>query len=298
MKISIVCGDLKRNFEPSYYFHRLRELGFEAVDFGVCEDYNKIPQIFTRPYGEWTTFFRRQASEAKKANIDIYQTHLTFPTNLDGNDTLSDECFIHLCKEIEASAILGAKYVVIHPINLAVNDFRKEENFKINVDALGRFNDVLKQYDLFLGVEDMFGWDSRRNRYCKTGCSTPNDMVKLIDTLNTTLNSDRYVACLDTGHMLIHSIEPQKAIRILGNRTKLLHLHDNYGVSDNHLVPGFGLTDWKEVALALKDVQYNGTFNLEIDFAPILDKFGEQAVWDYAKYCYAISKSIIDKAEL
>lgn len=298
MKIGIICGEFTKNYAPEEYFPALREIGFEAVDYGVCENYGKIPEIFTKPREEWTAFFARQAAAARNAGVDICQTHATYHTNFDNQPFLSDYCFEHLCKEIEATAILGSKYIVIHPINLAVNENRWDENYKVNFEAFSRFEPVLRQYDVKLGVEDMFIWDGARCRSTRTGCSLPEDMIMLIDDLNEKLSSDRFVACLDTGHMLIHSVNPATAMRKLGQRTKLLHVHDNYGISDNHLVPGFGITDWNDFAAAMKEVDYNGVFSLETNISAPHRKLGKQALWDYARYCYTASRAILDKAGL
>jgi sugar phosphate isomerase/epimerase len=42
-----------------------------------------------------------------------------------------------------------------------------------------------------------------------------------------------------------------------------MHVHDNKLNMDLHLMPYFGVVDWKEYANALKDINYCGTFSLE-----------------------------------
>ena len=58
--------------------------------------------------------------------------------------------------------------------------------------------------------------------------------------------------CLDVGHA--HLAAPEKnagidaAFALLGPRMGHLHLHDNHGQKDEHLWPGAGTIDWKNIA--------------------------------------------------
>ena len=54
-------------------------------------------------------------------------------------------------------------------------------------------------------------------------------------------------------------------IREAGRRLQALHLHDNDGSDDQHMLPyGRGNIDWQDVFSALKDIRYQGLFNFEI----------------------------------
>ena len=44
-----------------------------------------------------------------------------------------------------------------------------------------------------------------------------------------------------------------------------LHLHDNDGTGDQHLLPFDGDVDWESVALILSRTAYGGTLALEVD---------------------------------
>ena len=70
--------------------------------------------------------------------------------------------------------------------------------------------------------------------------------------------------CLDTGHVSVFSnLNLGDEVRALGNEIRVLHVHDNKFGSDLHLMPYFGIIDWREFALALKDIQFDGSFSLE-----------------------------------
>jgi sugar phosphate isomerase/epimerase len=72
--------------------------------------------------------------------------------------------------------------------------------------------------------------------------------------------------CLDSGHVNVGKIiNPADAIRQIGPLLWTVHLHDNNGEGDLHLVPGRGSIDWKCVIKALEDVNYGGVLNLELN---------------------------------
>ena len=110
---------------------------------------------------------------------------------------------------------------------------------------------------------------------------------KLIDDIN----DDHFKACLDTGH--VNCFETRNlgdAVRILGNDLKVLHVHDNRFGRDSHDLPYFGSADWDSFYEGLKDVGYNGVFNLET--SPPW-KLGEELYDEMAKLLVKIAKKII-----
>lgn len=71
--------------------------------------------------------------------------------------------------------------------------------------------------------------------------------------------------CLDTGHVNVGGIvKLSDAIMEIGHLVWVVHLHDNNGDGDFHLVPGRGNMDWNGVAEALRNIHYTGALNLEL----------------------------------
>ena len=50
----------------------------------------------------------------------------------------------------------------------------------------------------------------------------------------------------------------------MGKHLITLHIHDNHGERDEHLLPGLGEIRWPEVLDALRDVDYPGVFMYEL----------------------------------
>ncbi len=69
--------------------------------------------------------------------------------------------------------------------------------------------------------------------------------------------------CLDTGHCHLGGDNPT-AIRTLGSRLITLHIHDNHGQRDEHIMPLDGTINWAAVVAALRATGYPGVFMYEI----------------------------------
>lgn len=92
-------------------------------------------------------------------------------------------------------------------------------------------------------------------------CRDVDALVWLVDRLD----SDRFGICLDTGHLNICGGNQAEFIRKAGKRLTALHIADNEGERDQHMMPfGRGNVDFEQVVRALREVDYHGLFNLEI----------------------------------
>jgi sugar phosphate isomerase/epimerase len=86
----------------------------------------------------------------------------------------------------------------------------------------------------------------------------PIDMTWLLDRLPAGVGM-----CLDTGHAhLGRFIKP--FIDLAGDRLMHVHVHDNRGTRDDHLIPGEGHVDWCELFDGLRRVGYGGALILEL----------------------------------
>ena len=80
------------------------------------------------------------------------------------------------------------------------------------------------------------------------------------------VGSDHLGICLDTGHLNFSSNKDQEYfIHKAGKHLKALHIADNEGKTDQHMMPfGKGNVDIVSVVRALKEIGYDRLFNFEI----------------------------------
>lgn len=91
--------------------------------------------------------------------------------------------------------------------------------------------------------------------------NTVDDMLRLIHAVN----GGTVRICLDTGHLNLVEGDCAAYVRAAGDYLKALHIADNAGDRDAHLLPyGGGAIRWDGFLLALQETGYDGLFNLEV----------------------------------
>jgi sugar phosphate isomerase/epimerase len=102
----------------------------------------------------------------------------------------------------------------------------------------------------------------------------PERLVTVIETLG----QENVGLCIDTGHRNL-SGSPAEALRTTGKHLFTVHIHDNDGERDEHLLPGRGNIDWPGVMQTLHEINYPGVFMYELnrpeDLATVAENFQE-----------------------
>ncbi len=81
-----------------------------------------------------------------------------------------------------------------------------------------------------------------------TSRAAPWSSVEETRRLVEAAGSPRLALCLDFGHAGINGYQPGDALEAAGPLTRCLHIHDNNGAADEHLVPGCGSLNWETLA--------------------------------------------------
>ena len=115
------------------------EAGFDTIDFGLRLGFNRVEQ--GQDFEQVFTDIRRYV-ESK--GLKIHQTHARV---LPFEETLTDKFYDMIVQDIKATAILGAKYIVIHPLKprFAIYDRFDEYRKEINVAFFNRLKPVLEE---------------------------------------------------------------------------------------------------------------------------------------------------------
>ena len=71
-------------------------------------------------------------------------------------------------------------------------------------------------------------------------------------------------AAWDVGHANIDKIDHEKEILELGSNLGAIHVHDNRGYSDEHLMPMMGCCDYDSLMRGLIQSGFDGYFTLEV----------------------------------
>ena len=78
------------------------------------------------------------------------------------------------------------------------------------------------------------------------------------------VNHPLFHAVWDTGHANMQDMPQDEALRLLGSHVRALHVQDNMGDADSHLVPFLGTMNMDSVMNGLLDIGYDGYFTFEV----------------------------------
>lgn len=250
----------------AYCKDRLDEAGLKrAKAHGYdCLDYGFLSETETPYYALNTADFEKHYTEerrmAEDAGISIYQTH--GPWRWPPKDTESadrKERFEKMCMALTATKLLGAQYMVIHPI-MPFGDHANPDPkrfHEMNVEFFAALTKVARQEGVGISFENM--------PMPVLTLARPSEMLAFAREID----SEYFTVCLDTGHAAICGESPAQGVRLLGKMLTVLHVHDNDGHRDQHLMPYEGSIDWEDFRKALKETDFSGVLSLETKVAPL-----------------------------
>lgn len=232
MKLSATTGHLvPKHFSDEEAIRIMARIGFDALDYGFINHDMHTGHYAQDSYQDYARHIRQVADQW---GIAIGQTHANFPTYTENPE--EDAYRLALCqKEVIATSLLGCQYMIVHPAipRKCVYDRFRDEAKEINMAFYKALQPYAEEYDVKICIENMFSADPETGKICPTVCSEASEIVDYIETLD----SDRFVACLDVGHSHVLGRSIPDEIRVLGSHLKALHIQDNNGVNDGHVSP-------------------------------------------------------------
>lgn len=231
------------------------EAGFEGLDYSMC--IKDIP-IY---HDGWRGVVSEMLSIADGYGVPFTQAHGPFGRfQLDEREAREEFDFKGK-RAIEVAGLLGAKCIVFHPMRFAVGNH--EDQLRYNIEELSKFIPYAKDAGVKIAIENMcLTRPNGRGGAYKHVCKSAEEHAAYIDAFE----SEWVVACLDTGHAAVSGEIPAEFAKTLGKkRLFALHLQDNDGVSDQHLMPYMSKIDFDDLALSLAEIDYEGDITLEGD---------------------------------
>ncbi len=304
MLISVSTWALEARFGTKKMFEMMRDAGILAADYNIDDWIGNREQIDARPNSHRTeeevvAYYTEIRRLADAAGITIGQTHAAFGPISVFDGELRADAMKMLTNAIIATSVLGAPYIVIHPLNTRNRIFDEEVEFcrQYNAEFFGELLPYLKKYNVKIGMENMWTFDDKQIiRPCV--CSRPEEILDYINLIDP----DYFCACPDLGHFILTGGDtndtPAGALRKLGSQVKLIHAHEVDGVHDNHSAPyDFNEPmDWNSIADALRDIHYEGTLNFEIG-GYFYYRFPDSLVPEALRHVAAIGKQMIARIE-
>ena len=219
--------------------NRLAALGYTSLDmaFDYCDT---LGSPFLSPdFEDWA---KRIKDRADRLGVQYTHSHASFDADARG-------AIVH--HNFRSAQLLGIRYMVIHP-TFRTSDGRiytdAEEFLEVNTKAFQPLVRQAADYGLTLLSENLL-W----------GASIP---LALQSERVDRISAENFGWCFDTGHAHYKGLSPATLLG-LKHAPLSLHVQDNHGQHDEHLLPGDGTIDWKAFLHTLRRIGYRGDLVLE-----------------------------------
>jgi sugar phosphate isomerase/epimerase len=242
-------------------YKRIKQAGIMCVDYNIVSPEDSKEKLEV-------TYFKEHQECAARYGLRFSQVHAPIFKYESNRPDKMDYILEEMKKSIAICRLLGSPYMVVHPLELAFELGRAEEK-KINLEYFGSLVVEARQHDVMICIENMPY--RRAGRVWEGACSEAYKTVEYIDILNKKAGEERFGACFDVGHANVLGKNLREEVRALGSHLKVLHIHDNDGVSDSHQIPysfsdtktGLCSTDWSGFLLGLREISFEGVLSFE-----------------------------------
>ena len=227
-------------------FHEFQKAGIESLEL---TDYH--PDFL---YTDLETFTAlRLAMEDLSLHLNSLHIHLEIFDDYDLatlDAAQREKTLIAYRQAVDAMEALGGGILVTHHIQIP------EPDEPLHAEKRQAFLDNLRTVAEYAAPREVsFAVENVPRGYTRK----PTRLVQLM----TDLDAPNVGVVIDTGHQNIVD-NPVDTLRTIGEHLITLHLHDNHGERDEHLLPGRGTVDWNGVVGALNEIDYPGVFMYEL----------------------------------
>jgi sugar phosphate isomerase/epimerase len=188
----------------------------------------------------------------REAALEAVSIHAPFGDGFDLADAAADRrqaAIDAIVIAVRALNRLGGQRVVVHPSDLVRYAHDARARLEDSARSLQQLAGRCRAEGVTLVVESplphLIG-------------GHPEEFAWLLNQMD-----DDVGVCLDTGHTALGRHWHQ-FLEVAGRRLVHVHANDNWGHRDDHLVPGDGQLDWREIGRSLRDAGFSGWLMLEV----------------------------------
>ena len=248
-----------RKYRMPQTLRLLKEAGFRHLDWYAPECELMEDRRAAMDMEAWKKWAEQTGECACKLGMRFHQMH-----SLELDRTLGqahvEEMERLTDNALQAAKILGVRDVAIHPIIMEGERRGFDQCIEDNAIRLRRKAELAGRLGLRLAVENMLAkrlFDgSTQWRFC-TSWAEHQALVEAVDCENAGY-------CLDVGHANYTGTDLYHTVLGMGERLFAIHVHDNDGFSDQHLLPYQGTVDYESFARALAQAHYGGDMTMEV----------------------------------
>lgn len=285
-EIGVQTKNVVTDDRPEEGFALLKQTGFSNADFSLngyllnTDLYrSRTNAFFNQTELELERFFKPHREAARAAGITINQMHMPYPIYVpNGRGELNEYLWSVVApKSMKVCAFFGCPYLVVHGFKLARYLGSEDAEWAETARFLESLAPMAKELGITICIENLY--DGIGGHLVEGPCCDARKAVERIDRMNEKYQAQILGYCFDTGHGNIVGLDFECFLATLGDRLKVLHIHDNDGTRDLHQIPfvfartreNLPSTDWDGFLRGLRAAHFAGVLSFET--APVLTSF-------------------------
>lgn len=267
------------------------EGGYRVLDINFCEALNPWSRMREK---DWESYVLELKSLAHRLGVTFRQAHLPYYDvfRTGKPDPVMEEL---IRRSIRACAMLGVRWAVTHPGTLYTHGADSGACLAANVGYYAEHLALARECGIGICLENDFGFlpgQPEKRLYCA-------DIRELVELVDAFQDPEHMGVCYDFGHgNLCEGVCHRENILLIGHRLRALHVQDNLGKEDSHLLPFHGNINWNEAMAALAEIGYRGDLTFEVqEFGRYLPNDQKHLVVDYSQKIGKILLDMFEKAK-
>lgn len=209
----------------------------------------------------WERWAQETVQTADKYDIKMLQAHCLLFDILDKKNPEYQHLTDVNMKLLDVCKALGIEFMIFHP-GTQPGAVSAKQSLDGTVQWLLPFVERAEKLGIKLCLENIFDVVAH-DRVIRLFGSRADELGELVDRINC----DHVGVCWDCGHAHIAMLDQKESLKILGDKVWTTHVHDNRGQYSNdlHIPPFYGSLNWENFMQGLKEINYQGTLNFEIE---------------------------------
>jgi len=224
-----------RELSHAESFRLIRQAGFEGIllwwdEIPDCPDYRQHPEL------------------ARRAGLCVENIHTQFEhADCIWEDSAAGQAvYEYYLQCVDDCAAFEIPTMVLHPLRTHPTSPQPSQ---LGLERFKRIAERAEQRGVNVAVENMRGAQA----------------IARGTWVLEQIGSPRLGFCYDSGHHHARHVPEADLFAQFGHRLTALHLHDNDGTDDQHLLPFDGTTDWSAQMRRIAATGYRGPTALEVE---------------------------------
>ena len=227
--------------------------GYRRLDFGFAEHVLVSERFQSEDWEEELLEYKKFAGEQGLLFVQAHATILDFCNP--GDDFEKKEALFR--RSIIGAKLLGASWIVVHPSTKVKDGQMAPETHEENVRFFKKYAEFAEETGIGLAIENMWGQTRDGVRHYAVD---PEELLRLIEDVDR----ENVRICWDAEHGSIEKLDQVKVLKRLGKYIVATHISDETGKDNIHILPYLGHMNWEPLLQAFADINYEGTFDFEI----------------------------------